>query len=305
MDEVIGFKGFGPDLTCLGKQYRIGGKYWIKVKPKLCEHGFHFCLDIEDVLKWYRIFSAPDAAFNRFALVRAHGDIIIDKDERKCVCSKLEILREIHIADIERVLNCGSAIGSNHGLFNDGIGNTGLYNIGSYNTGNENVGSRNSGIANIGDFNSGTFNIGEHNSGMFNQASYCSGAFNTIDRASGMFNKDCDYTKMPQWIKYMAFIIPYGQRTVQITPRKGYDRLKWLDDRNMRKYEISSRPYRKIFRNAARHAISYLNHTEAINIILHTELMPNFDWGIFTDITGITRDWLSACVAGELGNKEE
>ena len=47
------YKGFNADMTCCNFQYEEGKTYKIKGKPKLCEQGFHACLNLADVFNYY------------------------------------------------------------------------------------------------------------------------------------------------------------------------------------------------------------------------------------------------------------
>ena len=46
------YKGFNKDMTCLGFQFKEGKTYEEK-EAKLCEKGFHACLNPIDVFKYY------------------------------------------------------------------------------------------------------------------------------------------------------------------------------------------------------------------------------------------------------------
>ena len=50
--EVIAYKGMEFNMTCKGFQYEIGKTYKAD-KVKLCECGFHACLNPRDVLEYY------------------------------------------------------------------------------------------------------------------------------------------------------------------------------------------------------------------------------------------------------------
>lgn len=47
------YKAFNADLTCRGFQYKEGKTYEIEDEAKLCKHGFHACLRLIDVFKYY------------------------------------------------------------------------------------------------------------------------------------------------------------------------------------------------------------------------------------------------------------
>lgn len=52
---VEGYKGTDKDMKCRGYQYEIGGAYHIDddEEVKVCESGFHLCLNLEDVFGYY------------------------------------------------------------------------------------------------------------------------------------------------------------------------------------------------------------------------------------------------------------
>ena len=47
------YKAFNADLTCREFQYEEGKTYEIEDDPKLCERGFHACLNLLDVFNYY------------------------------------------------------------------------------------------------------------------------------------------------------------------------------------------------------------------------------------------------------------
>ena len=47
------YKAFNGDLTCRDFQYEEGKTYEIEDEPILCEHGFHACLNLTDVFRYY------------------------------------------------------------------------------------------------------------------------------------------------------------------------------------------------------------------------------------------------------------
>lgn len=64
---VEGYKGTDRDMKCQGFQYEIGKTYQMpRESVKECETGYHFCLTLRDVFKYYRIGNG-----NRYFKVRA------------------------------------------------------------------------------------------------------------------------------------------------------------------------------------------------------------------------------------------
>ena len=89
-NKVIAYKGFNPDLTCRGFQYKIGEKYSCDEKIILCEKGFHACKEPLDVLLYY---DKPDS---RYCIVEQSGEIIkCWHNDTKQVSSEIKIIKEI------------------------------------------------------------------------------------------------------------------------------------------------------------------------------------------------------------------
>ena len=75
---------------CSGFKYEIGKTYTLKKgKLELCNNGFHFCKNFDDVFEWYDYNKDNTTIFE----VEALGKIIEDND--KCVTDKIKILRII------------------------------------------------------------------------------------------------------------------------------------------------------------------------------------------------------------------
>ena len=174
---VKGFKGFNEDLTCRGFQYEIGKTYKHNGEVELCSSGFHFCRKLKDVHNFYNLKTS------RICEIVADGKII--DDDKKSVCSRMRIVREVSREEIWSIINIGE---KNTGLFNSGDLNSGSLNSGDRNSGNRNSGDRNSGSLNSGNYNSGDRNSGNRNSGDNNSGSLNSGDNNSGNRNSGTRN---------------------------------------------------------------------------------------------------------------------
>jgi len=75
---------------CSGFKYEIGKTYTLKKgKLELCNNGFHFCKNIDNVFKWYHYDKNNTIIFE----VEALGKIIKDIDE--CVTNKIKVLKII------------------------------------------------------------------------------------------------------------------------------------------------------------------------------------------------------------------
>ena len=145
---VKGFKGFNQDLTCRGFQYEIGKTYEYDGDIALCSQGFHFCRKLQDVHDFYNLKES------RICEIKADGKII--DDDKKSVCARISIIRELSREEIAAAVNTGK---DNTGLFNSG------------------------------DRNSGNCNSGDRNSGYFCSCNYSSGIFMTKKITYEAFNK--------------------------------------------------------------------------------------------------------------------
>jgi hypothetical protein len=195
MKKVKGYKAFDKDLKCREFQFKVGKTYTHKGAITLCEKGFHFCLEANDVFNYY-IF-APET---RVCEIEALGDVAGEGDKR--VTNKIKILKEISRLELLTIINMGkentgransgnrNSGDCNSGHYNSGNRNSGNYNSGDYNSGNYNSGNRNSGHYNSGYRNSGHRNSGDYNSGNRNSGDCNSGHYNSGNRNSGFFNTD-------------------------------------------------------------------------------------------------------------------
>lgn len=207
--------------------------------------------------------------------------------EKQICCSRMRLLRDV-TALLSKAVRDSSGSASNTGISNTGTGNigdcnTGDFNAGSRNTGNlnagdfntgdsnegiDNVGDRNrgsgnvgcgncghsnTGNGNIGSFNSGTRNIGNANSGNFNRGNRNVGSWNIGDCNIGFFNT----------LKQRAYMFNKPTNL----PQSGIILPKWLNFPD----------YRERF------------ETAPIDEIKKTLELPNFDYAVFEEITGISK----------------
>jgi PPE-repeat protein len=145
---------------------------------------------------------------------------------------------------------------SNTGDRNTGNWNTGNKNTGNWNTSNRNTGDSNTGYSNTGNSNTGNRNTGNSNTGNWNTGDFHVGAFNTINAEKVyLFNKEI------LKIEYDKIVFP---RYFYFELEKNYKK-SWL----------------KSFKNASQ------EEKEA------TTKLPNFDFKVFKEITGITKKMLT------------
>ena len=96
--EVIAYKGMNSDMTCRGFQYEIGKSYKTD-KVKLCECGFHACLNPRDVLDYY-----SQSIKSRYFKVKLSGEITkCDFDDTKVTATEITILEEITIDELNNI----------------------------------------------------------------------------------------------------------------------------------------------------------------------------------------------------------
>jgi hypothetical protein len=96
-NEIIAYKGFNSDLTCLDFQYEVGQNYHHDGEVSLCGSGFHACEHPLHVLKYY------DARQSRFCEVRLAGKV--ERGEDKLCSASIEIQAEISLGQlIERAV---------------------------------------------------------------------------------------------------------------------------------------------------------------------------------------------------------
>ena len=146
--------------------------------------------------------------------------------------------------------------------------NTGLENSGYGNSGNRNSGNRNSGYGNSGDWNSG----------YGNSTSRESGIFNSTEGKIRMFNKPTD--KKWEDIDHPHF--------------NEFYLCKWIDEKDMSDEEKKADPqfyvrqgYLKTYTYKEAWA-NFWRDTDKENRKKFLAL-PNFDWSVFTEITGIEK----------------
>lgn len=85
------YKAFNPDMTCRDFQYEIGKTYEIKEEPVMCARGFHACLNLETVFRYYSPYKKPILCEVEILGDVVHGRFFDDK----VVTNKIKIVREL------------------------------------------------------------------------------------------------------------------------------------------------------------------------------------------------------------------
>ena len=86
------YKAFNADLTCREFQYEEGKTYEIKGKIRLCERGFHACLNLLDVFKYYNGKFGKDIVVHEVELEDVSEE---RRDDSKVVAKKITIGKRI------------------------------------------------------------------------------------------------------------------------------------------------------------------------------------------------------------------
>ena len=160
--------------------------------------------------------------------------------------------------------------------------NSGDYNSGDCNSGDYNSGDCNSGDMNSGNCNSGNCNSGNRNSGDWNKCSFSNGCFNTVEPKIYLFNKPSDWTYR-DWLnsdaRYLLNQIPS-------------DVLKYVRFEYMTDEEKAAHPeaeitggYLKQLDNSEHGSIWWRGLKDSEKAAI--KAIPNFDRGIFWEITGV------------------
>jgi len=90
-----GYKAFKSNLTCRDYQFSTTQTHTFDGTPILCEQGFHFCTDLQDVVKYY---CSPDM---RVFEIEASGIITNAKEDcSKRACSEITLVKEISLDEV-------------------------------------------------------------------------------------------------------------------------------------------------------------------------------------------------------------
>ena len=90
-----GYKAFNNNLTCRDYQFSTTKTHTFDGEPILCEQGFHFCTDLQDVVKYYcsldmRVFE-----------IEASGIITNAKEDCSIrACSEITLVKEISLYEV-------------------------------------------------------------------------------------------------------------------------------------------------------------------------------------------------------------
>lgn len=166
----------------------------------------------------------------------------------------------------------------NSGDWNSGDGNSGNWNSGYRNSGTWNSGDGNSGDRNSGNWNSGNWNSGDGNSGTWNSGDWSSGFLNTTEAKVRIFNKETNIKR--ENISFPNYF--YFNLTEWIEPKD-------MNDEEKKKYPNYSvtNGFLRVFDYKTAWKNSFDKATK--EDIALTLKLPNFNFKLFFEITGITK----------------
>lgn len=90
---IIGYKGTDKDMKCRDYQYELGKVFDMPKNEEIkeCQSGFHLCIDLEDVFRFYDVKNGNRFFYVR-ALVRARD---LGEYTNKLVAKSIEFLHEL------------------------------------------------------------------------------------------------------------------------------------------------------------------------------------------------------------------
>ena len=87
------YKAFNADMTCRNFRYKEGETYELNDEPKLCEKGFHACLNLIDVFNYYHGKIGQDVVVHEVELEGVSDEH--NKYNSKVVAKKITIGKRI------------------------------------------------------------------------------------------------------------------------------------------------------------------------------------------------------------------
>jgi hypothetical protein len=182
----------------------------------------------------------------------------------------------------------------NSGDWNSGYWNSGYRNSGDWNSGDWNSGYWNSGDRNSGDRNSGDWNSGDRNSGDWNSGDRNSGYWNSGDWNSGNWNSGFLNSNTPK-IRIFNKFTNLKKEEITFPSWFFFNLTSWVSDNEMSEQEKKENPYYETTKGF----LKKIDYKEAwkksfneadINDLKLTLKLPNFDYKIFEEITGISKE---------------
>lgn len=302
MKPIRGYKALNKDLTSFYgdadySYWETIREYEVQGEIEVCGRGLHYCKKAADVFNYYQ------PTISRFFEVE---DIGTDRDSHggKTATNKLRFIREISIEEMVKLCKSNNLGVNNTGTHNIGNSNAGCHNLGNQNVGpfnlgdhnvqSSNTGSCNVGAQNVGNYNVGFRNIGSHNVGDYNVGRCNVGDWNKTNRQTGFFN-----TKEPETI--MVFNKPCNSEVWYDADKPWFlyraIPSSWVPWNVMSDEEKQQQPYAQ-YRGGYTKSISMEEawarafQTADDGDIKLLKALPNYDYEVFKEITGIEDDRL-------------
>lgn len=236
-------------------EFEVGKTYTVSGRPMLCQNGFHFFRETDACfgIDFFRGLSGETV----FHEIEAFGEIAYDN--YKYACTTIKIGKRIKIPTDSKH-NSGN---QNSGSYNSGNWNSGDYNRGNRNTGSNNLGDYNSSNSNSGNYNSGSHNSGHHNSGDNN-----SGGWNSCNFETGYLNSE-------QSEIIRVFNKPCKRATWNLARKPNF----------LYFYIEKDETYKAAFQRSW-NSLSKEEKDKQYQLLIN---LPNFDWEVFTKISGIKK----------------
>ena len=92
--EIVAYKGFNLDWTCMGMQYEVGKSYTHDGEVVACSSGLHACEYPLDVFGYY-----PPAS-SRYAEVQQSGQLSRDGGDTKIASARLTVTVELSLSEM-------------------------------------------------------------------------------------------------------------------------------------------------------------------------------------------------------------
>lgn len=288
-NAIKAYKVFNPNWTCRDFQYEVGKSYHHKGNIEICSQGFHACVRAVDCFNYYDFMPG-----NKVAEVLCWGQLEETEDDSKLCCSNIQIVKELSWWEVLGLCNTGHC--------NTATRNSGNYNSGDWNSGNGNSGNMNSGYCNSGSGNSGYMNSGLCNSGSWNSGDRNSGNCNSGDWNSGYYNSGCFNT--PAQKQIFCFNKLTKKQKIEFPFFLFFDLTEWVPVSMMTAGEKLNHPecdciggylkrydYKEAFRKSFLDAKQKKNWPDELAKL---KAIPNFDYEIFEEISGISKEELES-----------
>jgi hypothetical protein len=270
----------------LPKQLKDGtwkaGKWLPKRKTTLCTRGWH-------VTKYWNMWikTSEDNVYEVETRKETKEETV--GVEEKIVCEQIRLTKKLELT-FDNKTNTGhcntgdrntgdrNSGDRNSGDRNSGDRNTGYRNTGYSNTGDRNTGDRNTGDRNTGHRNTGNWNTGYRNTGNRNTGDSNTGHRNTGNWNTGNWNTGSYHSGWFNTSEHEAPKLLFGKPYTGTTPNFP----AWLYLETPTKEE-----WAKQFEKAPAEQIQ------------KTIELPNFDYKVFEEITGITKKQITTKLRGK------